>query len=306
MSCDRWRIGIPKSAGLLLELLLPGVEREMAERARRHHRVGAGLRRLLDRLDQLAERDLLAGLDDREAAALDLRRVVDRLAAAGLDDRLERPGLVGILEAQDLRRPQDLAAVERRDLEALEALVRDLLEPLVAVALGDQPEEVLDLDAALYGGAPTRSRFSFTRASRPRRLADEVRLPQVERADVADRHQRVRAGLLRVGEDARVQVQVVVGLGLVDVAGAAAGDRLELDRARARASARAPSSRCRAPSPRAPRGSPCSTRPSSWSPPPSSDSCWNSIRPARCSPWTIPSAPSRPCALTRSRSSGPP
>ncbi len=55
-----------------------------------------------------------------------------------------------------------------------------------------------------------------------------VRLPQVERADVADRHQRVRAGLLRVGEDARVQVQVVVGLRLVDVAGPAAGDRLEL------------------------------------------------------------------------------
>ena len=74
-------------AGRRLELRLPGVEREVAERARRHHRVGAGLDRLLDRLDQLAERRLLARLDDREAAALDLGRVVDRLAAAGLDDR---------------------------------------------------------------------------------------------------------------------------------------------------------------------------------------------------------------------------
>jgi len=57
----------------------------MAERAWRHHRVGAGFERLLDRLDQLAESQLLSGLDDREPAALDLRGIVDRLAAAGLD-----------------------------------------------------------------------------------------------------------------------------------------------------------------------------------------------------------------------------
>jgi hypothetical protein len=55
-----------------------------------------------------------------------------------------------------------------------------------------------------------------------------IRLPQVERADVADRHQRRVPRRLRVGEDARVQVEVVVGLRLVDVAGAATGDRLEL------------------------------------------------------------------------------
>src|SRR6476469_7091581 len=99
----------------------------VAQRARRDHHVGAGLQRLLDGLDQLAERRLLTSLDDREAAALDLRRVVDRLAAAGGDDPLERPRAIGILEAEDLRRPQDLAAVERRDLQALQALVCDLL-----------------------------------------------------------------------------------------------------------------------------------------------------------------------------------
>src|SRR5213596_3664193 len=99
-------------AGRGLELRLPGVEREVTERARRHHRVRAGLGGLLDRLNQLPHRDLLAGLDDREAAALDLRRVVDRLAPAGLDDRLERPRPVGVLEAEDLRRSQDLTAVE--------------------------------------------------------------------------------------------------------------------------------------------------------------------------------------------------
>src|SRR5687768_15863214 len=122
------------SARLLLQLRLPRVQREMTERARRHHRVGAGLLRLLDRLDQLLERGLLAGLDDREAAALDLRGVVDRLAAAGLDDPLERGRLVGILETEQLRGPQDLAAVERRHLQALQALVGGLLQQVVAVA----------------------------------------------------------------------------------------------------------------------------------------------------------------------------
>src|SRR5205085_1557072 len=110
---------------------------EMAKRARRHHRVRPRLGGLLDRLDQLAERGLLAGLDDREAAALDLCRVVDRLAAASLDDALERPRAVGILEAEQLRRAQDLAAVERRHLQSLEAPVRRPLQQLVPLALGD-------------------------------------------------------------------------------------------------------------------------------------------------------------------------
>src|SRR5262245_9996374 len=47
------------------ELLLPRVERQVAQRARGDHRVGAGFDRLLDRLDQLAESRVLAGLDDR-------------------------------------------------------------------------------------------------------------------------------------------------------------------------------------------------------------------------------------------------
>src|SRR5207244_6513747 len=95
------------------QLRLPGVERQMAERTRRDHRVGAGLLCLLDWLDQLAERRLLARGDDRKTAALDLRGIVDGLAAARLDDPLERPRAVGILEAEQLRGTQDLAAVER-------------------------------------------------------------------------------------------------------------------------------------------------------------------------------------------------
>src|SRR5712691_12950017 len=118
----------------------------MAERARGDDHVCTGLLRLLDRLDQLAQRRLLARLDDREAAALDLRGIVDRLAAARLDDPLERPRAVGILKAHDLRRAQDLAAVERRDLEALQSLVRGDLELLVALTLGDLPQEVSHVD----------------------------------------------------------------------------------------------------------------------------------------------------------------
>src|SRR3990170_3442339 len=126
---DRHLVALPRRG---LELLLPGVEREMAERARRHHRVRAGFDRLLDRLEQLSERSLLARLDDREPAALDLRRIVDRLAAAGLDDLLERGRRIRVVVPEQLRRAQDLAAVEGRDLEALQPAVRDLLQGLVA------------------------------------------------------------------------------------------------------------------------------------------------------------------------------
>src|SRR5207245_535019 len=140
--------------GRRLELLLPRVEREMAERARRDHHVGAGLHGLLDGLNQLAERSLLARGDDRKTAALDLRGIVDGLAAARLDDPLERPRAVGILEAEQLRGTQDLAAVERRDLESLEAAMRRLLEQLVAFALGDLPQQMPHLHVAVVWRHP--------------------------------------------------------------------------------------------------------------------------------------------------------
>src|SRR5262249_37881931 len=180
------------------------------------------------------ERGLLARLDDREPAALELRRVVDRLAAARLDDPLERRRPVGVLEAEKLRRAQDLAAVERRDPQALEAAVRGDLEPFVALALGDLPEQVADLDVALVAGRADRLEVSV-HALAQLRIALElpVRLPQVERADVADREQRVRPGGGRAREDPGVQVQVVVGLCLLDVAGAAARHRLQLDQVEA-------------------------------------------------------------------------
>src|SRR6266540_5309448 len=296
-----------------LQLRLPGVERQMAERARSDHRVRAGLLSLLDRLDQLAERRFLAGLDDREPAALDLRRVVDRLTSARLDDPLERPRPVGILEAEDLRRSEDLATVERRDLQALQAAVRRLLQQLVAFAFGDLPEEVPHLDVAAVGRHADPSQvLAHALAQRVVVLELPVRLPEIQRADVADREQRVTSRRLRIGEDAGVEVQVVVRLRLVDVPGAAARHRLELhelesdfrcERLRRgvelfRRQRRKTAFVVRdASHPSAGGGSTPGWTSGSLVFTPCCSA--NSIRPSACSPWTMPSAPSRPCSLTR-------
>src|SRR4029078_11322477 len=149
--------------------------------------------------------------------------------ATVFDERVERPRAVRVLEAHQLRRTQDLAAVEGRDLESLQPLVRDFLELLVAVAFGAQPQKVLDLDAARVARRADRLEVVVhPLAKRVVVLELEIGLPEVERADVANRHQRVRARGLGVGEDARVQMKVVVGFACVNVAGAAARDRLEL------------------------------------------------------------------------------
>ena len=108
------------------------------------------------------------------------------------------------------------------------------LQQLVALAVGELPEEVADVDVPLVGRRADRDEvLVHPRPQLGVALELPVRLSQVQRADVADRHQRVGAGRGRVGQDARVQMEVVVGLGLVDVACAAAGDRLELDQIQA-------------------------------------------------------------------------
>src|SRR5436190_3830833 len=300
-------------AGRGLQLRLPRVEREVAERARRDDRVRAGLLGLLDRLDQLAEGRLLARLDDREPTALDLRGVVDRLAPAGLDDPLQRPGPVRILEAEDLRRPQDLAAVERRDLQALEALVRRLLQQLVALALRDLPEQVAHLDVAAVGRDPDALQVvahALTQSVVVLQLP--VGLSEIERADVAHRQQRVAACRLRVRKDPRVEVQVVVGLRLVDVAGAAARHGLQLDELQADLRRERLRRRIEllggeggeaalavgdASHPSAGGGSTPGWSSGPFSRAPASS--LHSVRPSACSPCTMPSAPSRPCSFTR-------
>src|SRR4051812_26186145 len=293
------------AAGRGLELRLPRVERQVVERARRDDRVGPALHRLLDRLDQAAHRGLLPPPEYRDPAAFDLRRVVDRLPAAGLDDRLERPGPVRVLEAEQLRRAQDLAAIERRHAQALQPLVRRLLQQLVALALGDHPEQVSHLDAALVRGDADRAQVVVhPRAHGLVALEDVVRLAQVERADVADRHQRVRAGRLRVGEDPRVQVQVVVGLGLVDVAGSAARHALEIDQLQADLGRKRTGRRVellrreRREAPAVVRDLPHDDASSSASE--ASGWCSRSRLASARSPWTMPLAPAIPSWRTRS------
>src|SRR4029453_141950 len=143
----------------------------------------------------------------------------------------------------------------------------------------------------------------------------EVRLAQVQRADVADRHQRVGAGLLAVGQDPGVQVEVIVGLRLMDVSGAAAGDGLQLleldpkfGRQRLgrnvellrRERGEAPLVVGDLQWPAGAGSSPGVTSAMSRFAPPQSD---RSIRPSAPPPSRIPSAPSRPCWRTRSWSS---
>ena len=80
-----------------------------------------------------------------------------------------------------------------------------------------------------YDGAPTATRFSFTREQSASFWSAWFAYRRLSVQTLQIVSERVRARLLRVREDARVQVEVVVGLRLVDVAGAAARDRLELD-----------------------------------------------------------------------------
>ena len=173
----------------------------------------------------------------------------------------------------------------------------NLLEQLVAVALGDQPQEMLHLDAArVRRHADGLQVLVHAHAQRRVVLELEVRLPQVERADVADRHQRVSPGGLRVREDASVQVEVVVGLGLVDVARSAARDRVELlqldpELGRERAGGDVELLRRQRGEAALVVGDPHASAP------PSGSGCPCSRRASARSPWTIPAAPPLSCDL---------
>src|ERR1700737_2838268 len=208
------------------------------------------------------------------------------------------------------------AGAKRGPPQAFHPLVRGLLQQLVARALGDLPEQVPHVDRARVGGDADRAEVLIHAAEQLRVARErEVRLAEVQRANVADRQQGVCAGRLCVGEDPRVQVQVVVRLRLVDVAGAAAGDRfqlleLETDLRRERTRGRVQflrGERCEAAlvvrdllhcfgsasssgSHGCGKSLTCSTCSSCW--------WWSLDRPR--SIWTMPSAPSRPCVWSRS------
>ena len=207
--------------------------------------------------------------------------------------------------------------------------MRDLLQLREALA-GDEPEEVDAVDVGLVARRADPLEVvvdALAQGGVVEQLV--VRLPEVQRADVADRHQRVGAGRRRVREDPRVQVEVVVRLGLVDVAGAAARDRVELDelvadlrrerlrrgvellRRQARETPLVVGDLLHGEEPRRPaparrREGTASTneRGSSYGSvgPPSIDALVSERCRSAFSPWTMPAAPSRPCVLTRSKS----
>src|SRR4029453_16449834 len=99
---------------------------------------------------------------------------------------------------EQLRRAEDLTPIEGCNPKSLEPLVGDVLQALVALAGRDHPKQVLDLDAArIAGSADGLEVATHALPERVVLLQLEVGLPEVERADVADRHERVRAGGLR-------------------------------------------------------------------------------------------------------------
>ena len=132
------------AADHLRRLRLLKVEVQVAERARRHQAVGAGVDRVADVRAGLGQRRLPVHRDHREAAALARAVVVDDLAADGVDHLLEVEVALGVVVvAQPRLRPQDVAAVERADAEPGERPLHLLAQGLEADVLDQEPEEVL-------------------------------------------------------------------------------------------------------------------------------------------------------------------
>ena len=140
-----------------------------------------------------------------EAAALGAAAVVDRPAAENLGKPLQRHVVARIDEAVALRRARDVAAVERRDRQPGERpLTTSCAQARLADILVQHPEEMADARAAAVVQALLRE----PRIDRLGELGivDEggMGIEQIERAGVADRHQRQRLALGE-REDAHVE-----------------------------------------------------------------------------------------------------
>ena len=121
-SWGRCRTGRPRSrpASALGQRLLQ-IEVQVAQRARRDEAVGLGVDRVADVAAGLLERGLLVHRDDREAAALVLAGVLDHRAAERLDEHVQvAVARVLVVDAQPVGRADDVAAVERADLQVLQ------------------------------------------------------------------------------------------------------------------------------------------------------------------------------------------
>ena len=127
---------------------LVGVERKMAQRGRRHHQVGPGIRRLFQAAHCHRRRGIFLGGQDVEAAAARLAGVVHWRGAQRRDQVIERGRVVGVLEARLIRWTQQMAAVERSHMQARERVCHLLSQALQAIIGHEHPQQVFHLHAA--------------------------------------------------------------------------------------------------------------------------------------------------------------
>src|SRR5512139_2073596 len=201
----------------------------MAEGTRRDQAVGPGVEGVPDVGASLAQRNLARHRDDREAAAFAGAVVLHDLAAQRLDQPVQVEVALGILlVAEAVLRAQDVAAVEGADPESAEGALDLLGEPVEAIVLDQDPEEVLVGEPlGVVGETLLGERLVDVRTvlGVAEALLTLGLRPLAGRADV---HHR-QPGLLGEREGTRVEGvgELLVVLG--DHAGAAAIGAVELD-----------------------------------------------------------------------------
>ena len=173
------------------------------------------------------DRDPLVVGGGVEPAAFGPPAVIDRPAAEDLGEPFERDVVAGIDKAVATGRTGDVAAVEGRDREPGQRVDHQLSQPLDADIFVEHPEEMADAGAsAVMQALLGKPRIDL--AGKLRLLRERgVGVEQVERAGVADRHQR-QAGALGQRKDAHVERMEAERIDRAQLARAGAGRRLEL------------------------------------------------------------------------------
>ena len=160
-------------------------------------------------------------------AAFGAAAVVDRPAAEDFGEPLQRAVIPGIDKPVTARRAGDMAAIERRDRQPGQRIDHLLAQPLLADILVQHPEKMADPGASavmqvFFGESCIHRRCEF-------RIADKgrMRIQHVQRAGVADRHQR-QAMAFRQRQDAHVEGIESGRIDRAQFARAGAGRRFQL------------------------------------------------------------------------------
>src|SRR4051794_1448841 len=191
-------------AHVLLDLALEAVKHGMAEGTRCHHRLRAGAFCRLDVLTGELDGNPLVMGGGMESAALGTSAVVDGLAAQQLREPLQCDVVARIDKTITLRRTRDVAAVKGGHGKSVERLDDELAQPIEPDIFIKNPEKMADAGspavAQALGGQARIDRLAQTGLFQEGR----VRIEQVERAGVADGHERQT---LPLGERENAQVQ---------------------------------------------------------------------------------------------------